>query len=315
VTGAEVRRPPQGDGGRVCIFKGVMGCTGTHPPWFCRVFGKLPAKEREKLIVDNKLCPFCLLHDKDKPCGAKQKPVSVACTASGCRGRHAQKLHDFLKDVFREESRVHVLQEDDEWEESEEAWELGEAEGMTVRTVHQEVEYSWQDTCEAWAAQDGETEAGVHQVGVSGVEAGQGEEDQCKEVNEASQGDKQLGVEGLLVDGEEREYILELLMREVPPNQHASVHPTKAEIATLKGKKKRNLGKKLRKRLKLAKGVTSREPKREGRVNTAGGRKDQVTSNLPCSPGVKDGGLAGREQDGRNRPAASLPTSRGECSG
>jgi hypothetical protein len=80
-----------------------MGCTGTHPPWFCRLFGKLPAKEREKLIVDNKLCPFCLLHDRDKPCGAKQKPVSVACTASGCSGRHAQKLHDLLKDVLREE--------------------------------------------------------------------------------------------------------------------------------------------------------------------------------------------------------------------
>ncbi len=202
-----------------------------------------------------------------------------------------------------------MLQEDDEWEESEEAWELGEAEGMIVGTVHQEVEYSWQDAWDAWAAQDGETEAGVHQVGVSGVE------DQCKEVNEASQGDDQLEVEGLLVDGEEREYVLELLMREVPPNQHASVHPTKAEIATLKGKKKRNLGKKLRKRLKLAKGATTREPKREGRVNTAGGRKDQVTSNLPRSPGVKDSGLAGREQDGRNQPAASLPTSRGECSG
>jgi hypothetical protein len=238
----------------VCIFKGVMGCTGAHPPWFCRAFGKLPAKEREKLIVDNKLCPFCLLHDKDKPCGAKQKPVSVACTASGCRGRQAQKLLDFLKDVFREESRVHVLQEDDEWEESEEAWELGDAEAMIVGTVHQEVEYSWQDACDAWAAQDGEVEAGVHQVGVSGVETGHGEKDQCKEVEEANQGDEQLEVEGLLVDGEEREYVLELLMREIPPNQHASAHPTKAEVAILKGKKKRNLGKKLRKRLKLARG-------------------------------------------------------------
>ncbi len=57
----------------------------------------------EKVITDNKLCPFCLLHDKDKSCGAKQRAVSVACTASGCKGRHAQKLHDFLKDVFREE--------------------------------------------------------------------------------------------------------------------------------------------------------------------------------------------------------------------
>ncbi len=59
---------------------------------------------------------------------------------AGPSSRHAQKLHDFLKDVFREESRVHVLQEDDEWEESEEALELGEAEAMIVGTVHQEIE-------------------------------------------------------------------------------------------------------------------------------------------------------------------------------
>ncbi len=31
VMGADGRRPRQGDGGRVCVFKGVMGCTGTHP--------------------------------------------------------------------------------------------------------------------------------------------------------------------------------------------------------------------------------------------------------------------------------------------
>ncbi len=238
VTGTEGRRPRQGDGGRACIFKGVMGCTGTHPPWLCRVFGKLPAKEREKLIVDNKLCPFCLLHDKDKPCGAKQGPVSVACTASGCRGRHAQKLHDFLKDVFREEGRVHVLQEDDEWEESEEAWELGEAEAMIVGMVHQEAEYSWQDACDPWAAQNGETESWVHQVGVSGTEAKQKRKDQRREVGEASQRDEQLEAEDLLVEGDEREYVLELLMREAPPSQHASVHPAKVDITTLRARER-----------------------------------------------------------------------------
>jgi hypothetical protein len=35
------------------VFKEVMGCPATHPPWHCKVFGKLPAKEREKLIKDN----------------------------------------------------------------------------------------------------------------------------------------------------------------------------------------------------------------------------------------------------------------------
>ncbi len=147
------------------------------------------------------------------------------------------------------------------------------------------------------------------------METEQGKKDQSKEAKGADQGDEQLEVEGLLVEGEEREYVLELLMREVPPNQHASVHPTKAEIATLKGKKKINLGKKLRKKLKLAKEATTREPKREGRVSAAGGKKNQVTSHLPCDPGVKGRVLAGKEQDRRNRPAASLPTSRGECAG
>ncbi len=94
------------------------------------------------MITDNKLCPFCLLHDKDKSCGAKQRTVSVACTASGCKGRHAQKLHDFLKDVFREESRVHVVHGDDGWEESDEAWELGKEEAMIVGTVQQEADCS-----------------------------------------------------------------------------------------------------------------------------------------------------------------------------
>jgi hypothetical protein len=270
----------------------------------------LPAKEREKLIVDNKLCPFCLLHDKDKPCGAKQKPASVACTASGCRGRHAQKLHDLLKDVLREEGQVHVLQEDDEWEESEEAWELGEAEGMIVGAVRQEDEYSLQDACDTWAAQDGEMEASVHQV-----EAGQSEEDVRKEVDEANQGDERSKAEGLLVEGEEREYVLELLMREVPPNLCASAHLAKTELATLKGKRKRNLGKKLRKRLKMARGAAIKEPRREGRAKTAGRGRGQVTVDLSRNPEVRGGGLADKKQDGRDRPTASLPTSGGECSG
>jgi hypothetical protein len=289
----------------------------TMVPWFCRSFRKLPAKEREKLIVDNKLCPFCLLHDRDKPCGARQKPASVACTASGCRGRHAQKLHDLLKDVLREEGQVPVLQEDDGWEESEEAWELGEAEGMIVGAVRQEEEYSWQDACEAWAAQNGEMEAGVHQVGTSGVETEQREEDVREGISEESQEDEQseAEAEGLLVEGEEREYVLELLMREVPPNLRASVHPAKAEPVTLKGKRKRNLGKKLRKRLRMAKGAAVKEPKKEGKADAAEGRRGQATADLSRNPEVKGGSLIGKKRGGRNQPTASLPTSGGECSG
>ncbi len=79
----------------------------------------------------------------------------MACTASGCKGKHIQKLHYFLKDVFQEESQVHMVHGDDGWEESEEAWELGEEEMMIVGTVQQKEDHSWQDVCEAWAKQDG----------------------------------------------------------------------------------------------------------------------------------------------------------------
>jgi hypothetical protein len=166
VTGVDGKRHRQGDSGRTCVFKDVMGCTAAHPPWLCKVFGKLPAGEREKLITDNRLCPFCLLHDKDKPCGAKLRPVSVTCAAASCKGRHIQKLHDFLKDVFREENRVHVVHGDDGWEESDEAWELGEEEMMIVGTVQQEDDCSWQDACNTWVEQDEEATTGVHQVRV-----------------------------------------------------------------------------------------------------------------------------------------------------
>ncbi len=165
------------------------------------------------------MCPFCLLHDKDKPCGAKQRPVPVACTSPGCKGRHIQKLHDFLKDVFREENRVHVVQEDNEWEESDEAWELGEGEMMIVGTVQQEDEGSWQAACDTWEVQEEEAAAGVYQAGADQESDEPATKDQCKKVS-AEKSDKQSPTEeGLLVEEEEQEYFLELLMRSVSPER------------------------------------------------------------------------------------------------
>jgi hypothetical protein len=46
MTGVDGRRHRQGDSGRACVFKDVMGCTAAHLPWLCKVFGKLPAEER-----------------------------------------------------------------------------------------------------------------------------------------------------------------------------------------------------------------------------------------------------------------------------
>ncbi len=192
------------------------------------MFRKLPAREREKIIEDNRLCPFCLLHDKDRPCGAKQKPV--ACTASNCKERHIQKLHDFLKNVFREENQVHVVHGGDGWEESEEAWELGEEEMMIVGTVQQEDDCSWQDASKSWLEEDGEVTVGAYRVGTcqsaDGVpmETGEGAArhpltGQREETEIMEEGWQAPGPGDLLIEGEEGEYFLELLMRTTLPER------------------------------------------------------------------------------------------------
>jgi hypothetical protein len=68
------------------------------------------------------------------------------------------------------------------------------------------------------------------------------------------------------VEGDEREYILKLLMREAPPNVEAGAHPARAKLVSLTGKRKRNLGKKLHKKLKMARNTVVREARKERRT-------------------------------------------------
>jgi hypothetical protein len=240
VTGVDGKWHRQGDSSRTCMFKEVMGCTAAHPPWLCKVLGNLSAREREKLITDNRLCPFCLLHDKDKPCGAKQRPVSVACTTLGCKGRHIQKLHDFLKDVFLEENRVHVIHGDDGWEESDEAWKLGEGEMMIVGTVQQKDECSWQEACNAWETQGEEATVEVYRVGVDQETSEPAAVGQCKKASTGKSDERSLEVEDLLVEGEEQEYFLELLMRRASPERSRESPLAKSEACSVRDRRRKN---------------------------------------------------------------------------
>ncbi len=313
VAGIDGKRHHQGDSGRTCVFKDVMGCTAAHPPWLCKVFGKLPAGEREKLITDNRLCPFCLLHDKDKPCGAKSRPVSVACAASSCKGRHIQKLHDFLKDVFREENRIHVVHGGDGWEESDEAWELGEEELMIVGMVQQEDDCSWEDACNTWAEQDENATAGVHQVGVDQEMTEQAAAGQCKEASAAEGGGESPKVNGLLLEGEEQEYFLELLMRKASPERPKPSLPAKSKATSSKGKKGRSKEKKVRGRSPA--GRTASENTREkGAGNMANGVKGQTVPDLAHNPETEGRGLAKGDQEGEKQVTRPPATSGGECS-
>jgi hypothetical protein len=55
-------------------------------------------------------------------------------------------LLELLKDVFKEENQVHLVQGGGEWEESEDVWEVdGEEEAMIVGTIQREDNCSWQD--------------------------------------------------------------------------------------------------------------------------------------------------------------------------
>jgi hypothetical protein len=156
--------------------------------------------------------------------------------------------------------------------------------------------------------------ASIHQVRADGVE-----EEMHGEVNADEQSEAES--EGLLVEGDEREYILELLLQEIPPDVKAGMHPARAELATLKGKRKRNLGKKLRKRLKMAKSAAIKEPKTEGKAESAEKKRGQVTSALTRKPGAKGGDPSdkggGPDDEGRSDrgpSTAPTPTSGGECS-
>jgi hypothetical protein len=300
-----------------------MGCTAAHPPWLCKVFGRLPARERERLIKDNRLCPFCLLHDKDKPCGAKQRPVPVACTAPNCKGGHIQKLHDFLKDVFREENQVHVVHGNDGWEESDEAWELGEEEMMIVGTVQQENDCSWQDACNSWTEQDEEVAAGVYQVRMCHEAVKQSTVGQCKKASVMEGDEEDLEPNGLLLEGEEQEYFLELLMRTVSPERPKVSRPIKnkddfkSEAATAKGKEKKRNRKKERKALEKSRAEkeADEQEKKKGVMNQASRLVRQTAPDLANNPEAKGRGLVGGNREKRKQVAGPQPSSGGECSG
>ncbi len=146
------------------------------------------------------------------------------------------------------------------------------------------------------------------------METERGGGNEREEIGRADQENEQFEAEGLLVEGEEREYVLELLMREAPLKMRASVHPANARPATFKGKRKRNLEKKLHKRARMAGEAAARRSGKDGRRDTVGGGEKQVTLSTPRNPETKGGGVVGEEQGRRGQPTTSLPTSGGECS-
>jgi hypothetical protein len=168
---------------------------------------------------------------------------------------------------------------------------------MIVGAVRQEDECSWSETCDAWTALDEEAEVGVHQV-------------EAEEVgdDEADQG------EGLLIEGEEREYVLELLLREAPPEAQAGSQPTSARPASPKGKKKKNAEKKPHKKGGATKGADAKAPMGSVKEAASGKRMTHASRGLSSNPETKGGGAAREECDEDGQPTPPLPTLGRECS-
>jgi hypothetical protein len=100
----------------------VLGCPRQHAPWGCGAFGSIRAEERARIIEDNRLCAFCLLHDRAEACRTKTNKSKPACDVPECKGRHAIWLHELLKDISGKEGQVHVVQGETGWRTPEEAW-------------------------------------------------------------------------------------------------------------------------------------------------------------------------------------------------
>ncbi len=159
-----------------------------------------------------------------------------------------------------------------------------------------------------WSRTRKQQREGVHQVRVNQEVAEQAAASPCKE---GSEGPPEL--DGLLVEGEEQEYFLELLIRRASPERPKTGPSARSRIAPTRGKKNRSKEKKARGR-SLAGGVANEETKEEKTVSLAGRMEGQVASNAARNPEAKGGGLIEGDQQRKEqtRPPA---TSGGECSG
>ena len=168
---------------------------------------------------------------------------------------------------------------------------------MIVGAVRQEDEGSWSEACEAWTALDEEAEAGIHQVGA--------EEAETSDVDQE---------EGLLIEGEEREYVLELLLREASLETRMGGQPASTKPTSSKGKGKKDVGKKPHEKVKVTKEAVAKVSKKSESEAIAKGKAGQALEGLPTNPDTKGGKAAEEDQSMGGQPVSPSPTLGRECS-
>jgi hypothetical protein len=184
---------------------------------------------------------------------------------------------------------------------------------MIVGTVQQEDDCSWQDACNTWVEQDEEAAAGVHQVRVDQGVTEQAAAGQCKKAKTAEDSEEPPELDGLLLEGEEQEYFLELLMRKASPEQPRPSLATKSKVTSTKGKKDRSKEKKVRGKSPAGRAAGGKTGE-ERTVNLAGGMERQIASDLAHNPEAKGRELAKSDQKREEQATKPPATSGGECS-
>ncbi len=139
--------------------------------------------------------------------------------------------------------------------------------------------------------------------------AGQG-----KKANTLGEGEEASEPGGLLLEGEEQEYFLELLMRRASPERPKANPSVKGKTAPAKGKKNRSKGKKAHGK-GLAERTANERMKEERATDSAGGLEKQPAPDPANNPEAKNRGLAESNQQEKEQVTGTHTTSGGECSG
>ncbi len=105
-----------------------------------------------------------------------------------------------------------------------------------------------------------------------------------------------------------------MLLREASLETQASSQPANTKPASPKSKRKRNLEKRLHKRVRVVKEAVAKTPKKNRERAAGGGEVKHASRGLLSNPETK-GGRAVREESGEGgQPAPPLPTLGRECS-
>ncbi len=120
--------------------------------------------------------------------------------------------------------------------------------------------------------------------------------------------------EGLLVEGEEREYVLELLLREASLETRATSKPCRSGPANSTGKRKKNLGKKHHKKARVMSRVNRKANQENGEKPIGEGGEGKEPRGRSRNPETHGGDAAMKEHNKSDKSAPPPPTLGRECS-